>query len=78
MCLAVPLKVTAVEGKNASAEISGIVRRIRIDFLPETKVGDYVIVHAGFAIEKLTEEMAKENLEAIREVSHAFQEHVQK
>lgn len=73
MCLAVPLKVTSIDGKNAEAEISGISRKIRLDFLSDIEVGDYVIVHAGFAIEKLTKEMAEENLRAIQEVTHVLQ-----
>lgn len=77
MCLAVPLKITSIEGKNALAEIDGIFRKVRLDFTPDASVGDYVIVHAGFAIEKLTEEMAEENLKTIREVSHALEENVQ-
>jgi hydrogenase expression/formation protein HypC len=78
MCLAVPLKIISIDGKNAVAEIDGISRKIRIDFTPNANIGDYVIVHAGFAIEKLTEEMAKENLKAIREVSDALEENVQR
>lgn len=74
MCLAVPLKIVSVENKNAIAEIDGVSRKIRLDFLQDIKVGDYVIVHAGFAIEKLTEEMAEENLKTIREVADALQE----
>jgi len=74
MCLAVPLKVVSVEGKNAVAAVDGIERNIRLDFLKDASVGDYVIVHAGFAIEKLSEELAEENLKAIREVVNAIQE----
>jgi hydrogenase expression/formation protein HypC len=74
MCLAVPLKIISIDNKNAVAEIGGISRRVRLDFLPGAGIGDYVIVHAGFAIEKLSEESALENLKAIREVSDAFQE----
>ena len=71
MCLAIPLKITSVNGKEAMAEIEGVVRKIRIDFISELKVGDYVLVHAGFAIEKLDEAQALENMEIIREVTDA-------
>ncbi|HBM75039.1 MAG TPA: HypC/HybG/HupF family hydrogenase formation chaperone, partial [Clostridiaceae bacterium] len=54
MCLAVPLKIVSINEKNAVAEMDGIKRNIRIDFIKNAEVGDYVIVHAGFAIEKLT------------------------
>ncbi|CDF58158.1 HypC/HybG/HupF family hydrogenase formation chaperone [Thermobrachium celere] len=72
MCLAVPLKVVNIEGNTAQAEIEGVKRTIRIDFVKDVKVGDYVIVHAGFAIEKLKEEDAIENLRLIKEVTDAL------
>lgn len=74
MCLAVPLKITSIEGKEAIGEIEGVSRKIRIDFINGAKIGDYVIVHAGFALEKLTEEQVKENLELLAEVAHAAAE----
>lgn len=72
MCLAVPLKVVNIEGNTAQAEIEGVKRTIRIDFVKDVKAGDYVIVHAGFAIEKLKEEDAIENLRLIKEVTDAL------
>jgi hydrogenase expression/formation protein HypC len=71
MCLAIPLKITNVNGKEAMAEIEGVIRKIRTDFISNLKVGDYVLVHAGFAIEKLDEKQALENMELIREVTDA-------
>jgi len=71
MCLAIPLKIAEINGKEAMAEIEGVKRKIRIDFIKELKVGDYVIVHAGFAIEKLDEKLALENMELIKEVTDA-------
>ena len=50
MCLAVPLKILSVEGNKARAEAGGVAREIRVYFIPGAAVGDYVIVHAGFAI----------------------------
>lgn len=72
MCLAIPLKITEINGNDAVAEAAGVTRRIRLDFIREPQVGDYVIVHAGFAIERLSEKQAIENLEAIMEVSNAL------
>lgn len=69
MCLAVPLRISQINGKEAYAEAQGLVRKIRIDFVEGVNVGDYVIVHAGFAIEKLDEEHALENLRYIKEVT---------
>ena len=72
MCLAVPLKLTEVSGKEAVGESLGMTRKIRVDFIPEPKVGDYVIVHAGFAIERLPEQQALEDIAAWAEVSDAL------
>ncbi|MBR1814703.1 MAG: HypC/HybG/HupF family hydrogenase formation chaperone [Lachnospiraceae bacterium] len=71
MCLAVPLKVVEKNGSDAVAEVDGIKRKVRLDFVPEACPGDYVMVHAGFAIERLDPKQAEENLAAIREVADA-------
>ena len=68
MCLAVPLKIIEIDGKNAVGESMGMQRKLRVDFIPEPKVGDYVIVHAGFAIERLPEEQALEDIAAWEEI----------
>ena len=67
MCLAIPLKLIEINGTSAVGEALGMTREIRVDFIPEPKLGDYVIVHAGFAIERLGEEQALEDLEAWKE-----------
>ena len=72
MCLAIPLKLIDINGNTATGEALGMTREIRVDFIPEPKVGDYVIVHAGFAIERLGEEQALEDLTAWEEVRDAL------
>ncbi len=72
MCLAIPLRLTEVSGKNAVGEAMGMTREIRVDFIPEPRVGDYVIVHAGFAIERLPEAQAMDDLEAWGEIEDAL------
>ncbi|MBE5996480.1 MAG: HypC/HybG/HupF family hydrogenase formation chaperone [Lachnospiraceae bacterium] len=74
MCLAVPLKITSIDGMDAVAERDGVRRKIRVDLLKEPKIGEYVMVHAGFAIERLNEEQARLNLEAAKEVEDALRE----
>ena len=61
-----------INGSSAVGEALGMTREIRVDFIPEPKLGDYVIVHAGFAIERLGEEQALEDLEAWKEVRDAL------
>lgn len=62
MCLAVPMKVVAVNGNEAEVEQGGTKLRVRVDLVEDVRVGDYVLVHAGFAIQKLDEEEAFETL----------------
>lgn len=68
MCLAVPLKIIEIDGKNAVGESMGMQRKLRVDFIPEPKIGDYVIVHAGFAIERLPEKQALEDIASWEEI----------
>ena len=56
MCLAVPLKLVEINGKDAIGEALGMRRAVRVDFIPDPKPGDYVMVHAGVAIAKITDE----------------------
>ena len=69
MCVGVPMQVVSVDGDDAVAEIDGVRREASLMLLGEkVEVGDFVIVHAGFAISKLDEEDARQTLEMMREV----------
>ncbi|MBE6911409.1 MAG: HypC/HybG/HupF family hydrogenase formation chaperone [Oscillospiraceae bacterium] len=70
MCLAIPLKIVEINGKEAIGERSGIKRKIRLDFIENPKIGEYVIVHAGFAIERMNPEQAEESIKAAEEVEN--------
>ena len=72
MCLAVPLQLIEIDGTSAVGEAMGMRRRVRVDFIENPQVGAYVIVHAGFAIERLPEQQAMEDLEAWEEVQDAL------
>ncbi len=72
MCLAVPLKLVEINGKEAIGESMGMRRSLRVDFIEDPKPGDYVIVHAGFAIERLPEQQALEDIEAWEDVRDAL------
>ena len=74
MCLAVPLKIVEINGNEATGERDGVSRKIRVDFIKEPKIGDYVIVHAGFAIERLPKEQAEEDIAAANEVEQVLKE----
>ena len=69
MCVGVPMQVISIEGDQAVAEVDGVKREASLMLLDqEVKVGDFVIVHAGFAISKLDEEDARETLAMMREL----------
>ncbi|HIS67116.1 MAG TPA: HypC/HybG/HupF family hydrogenase formation chaperone [Candidatus Scatomorpha merdipullorum] len=72
MCLAVPLKIVEIDGLNGVGEVEGLRRNMRLDFIREPKLGEYVIVHAGFAIERLPEAQALADIEAWAEVENAL------
>jgi hydrogenase expression/formation protein HypC len=67
MCLAVPAEIKAIEGHSATVDYGGVSRKANIS-LVDAKVGDYVIVHAGYAIEVLDKEEAEKTLEIFREM----------
>lgn len=68
MCLAVPMKVIEIKGEQAVVEMGGVRKTIGIQLLENVKVNDYVIVHAGFAIQKLDRKEAEETLSLFREM----------
>jgi hydrogenase expression/formation protein HypC len=67
MCLGIPMKIRKIEAGFAEVESGRLIRKANVQMLPQAKVGDYVIVHAGFAIERLDPEKAKETLKLIQE-----------
>ena len=60
MCLAIPMKLIEIKENEGIVEVNGVRRKVDLSLLSSVKKGDYVIVHAGFAIEKLDPEYAKE------------------
>lgn len=68
MCVAVPAKIISIENNMAEVEMAGVLRKVGLDLLPEAKVADYVLVHAGFAIQLVDEEEAQKTLELFREI----------
>lgn len=68
MCLAVPVRIVSIEGTNAEVEIAGLKRRISIWLTPEAKVGDYVLLHVGYAINVIDEVEAQRTLELLQEM----------
>lgn len=65
MCLAIPVKITEISGSMGAVEFGGIRKDIGLQLLPDAKVGDYVLLHAGFAIQKLNVEEAAETIKLL-------------
>ena len=75
MCLAIPAKISALtEGSLATVDILGASREISLDLTPQAKEGDFVLVHAGFAIEVVDEQFAQETLDLIKEFPELVEE----
>ncbi|MCA1786573.1 MAG: HypC/HybG/HupF family hydrogenase formation chaperone [Desulfobacteraceae bacterium] len=68
MCLAVPSKIIEIQGSLARVEVDGVVRETSLLLLDDAKIGDYVIVHAGFAISRLDEDAALQTLADMRQI----------
>ena len=68
MCLAFPGKIIKLDGQNAVVEFHNVQRDIRVDLVPDCSIGDHVLVHAGFAINKLDEAGARETMETWNEL----------
>ena len=71
MCLAVPAKITEITDALAKVELSGVTRDVSLMLLPEAKVGDYVLVHAGFAMQIVDEKEAEETYALLNEMDGA-------
>lgn len=68
MCVAIPLKIEEICGTEGVGVREGVRRPVRLDFIPDPKPGEYVIVHAGFAIERIAKEEALETLALTEEI----------
>ncbi len=78
MCLGVPGKIVEIYEKGglnmAKVDFGGIFREACLDYVPEAKVGDYCVIHVGFAISLLSEEEAKETLDLLKQITDIEEE----
>ncbi|HOX08449.1 MAG TPA: HypC/HybG/HupF family hydrogenase formation chaperone [Planctomycetota bacterium] len=66
-----PGKISAIEGRNGTVDYGGgLTRKAALDLVPDAVVGDYVLVHAGYAITRIDQDEAEETLKLIREMGH--------
>lgn len=66
MCLGIPMRIKKIEGEFAQVETGRLLRTINIQMLLNVKIGDFVIVHAGFAIQKLNNQEARKTLDLLK------------
>ena len=71
MCLAIPALVKSISGQQAEVDIEGITRDISLQLTPEAKVGDYVLLHTGYAIGIIDPAEAEETLKLLRQLGEA-------
>ena len=69
MCLAVPMQIRSIDGTEAEVEAGGITRKTSLMLTPDAKVGDYVLLHAGYAINIIDEVEAEQTLALFAEIS---------
>ena len=69
MCLSVPGRIVEIQNNMAKVEVGGVLRDVSMDVCPDVVVGDYVLIHTGFAIQKLDEKEALETLDLLRRMA---------
>jgi len=69
MCLAIPSKIVKIENNVATIDVDGVQREASLLLIDNPRIGDYVVVHAGFAINKINEEHALESLKLLKEAA---------
>ena len=74
MCLSIPAKILSIEGKTARASVGGTIINVGLHMVEDIKEGDYVLVHTGFALQKISDEEAQETLKLIKEMEDISQE----
>jgi len=75
VCLAIPVQIVSIEDSEAEAEIGNVKRRINIRLTPEVKIGDYVLLHTGYAINVIDEAEARETLRLLEEIANLSEIH---
>lgn len=72
MCLAIPALIKSIDGHQAEVDIEGVTRQASLQLTPEAIVGDYVLLHTGYAISVIDPAEAEETLKLLREISEVL------
>ena len=73
MCLSVPARVVEIDGNMAKVDVGGMLTEISVDLCPDVALGEYVLIHAGFAIQKVDEEEATQTLDLLRKLADSHE-----
>ena len=74
MCLSIPAKILSINGSMAEVSAGGSIFKAGLQMIEDAKPGDYILLHAGFAIQKLSEEEAAETLRIIEEMNNSLKD----
>jgi hydrogenase expression/formation protein HypC len=74
MCLSIPAKIVSIDGSMAEVSVGGSLFKAGLHMIENAKVGDYILLHAGFAIQKISEEEAAETLKILKEMNDTLNE----
>jgi hydrogenase expression/formation protein HypC len=72
MCLSIPAKVVDINGNMADVSVGGTIFKAGLQMVENVEIGDYILLHTGFAIQKISEEEALETLKLLRELKDAM------
>ena len=72
MCLSIPAKIMTIDGDMADVSVGGTIFKAGLHMIDDPKPGDYILLHAGFAIQKISEQEAEETLSLLREIDDAM------
>ncbi|MBR9676029.1 HypC/HybG/HupF family hydrogenase formation chaperone [Candidatus Woesearchaeota archaeon] len=78
MCLAIPAKILSINGDSASVDYGGVTKKVNVSLVDELEIDDYVLIHAGFAIEKLDKKEALKSLEILQQFANLQQDEQRK
>ncbi len=70
MCLSIPAKIISIEGNMAKASVGGAIVNASLHLVDDASVGDYILIHTGFALQKISEEEALETIRMIRDLQN--------
>ena len=74
MCLSIPARIVSIDGSMAEVSAGGAIFKAGLDMIENAKIGDYILLHAGFAIQKISEKEAAETLKFFEEMKNSLNE----